>query len=109
MANYARQRGETLLEVATVAEVNRLCSAGVAPQSAPAPSTVPGANTYTPFISTNQGTFNPPPSCAAAAAGGGSRIEPSLPPAVITPNTNAPQIKRIIDLSRSFPQTTIVF
>lgn len=109
MAQYARRQGETLLEVQSVTEINRLCSAGIAPLSAPAPSSIPGTNTYTPFISTNTGAFQPPASC-----GGGTRVggeQPSEPPQLVIDGTAAPatQIKRIIDLSRAFPNNAITY
>ena len=110
MANYARKQGETLFEVQSVAEINRLCSAGVAPVSAPAPSSIPGTNTYTPFISTNTGSFQPPANCAGGGTRVGGGIE-SEPPQLVINGTGSPatQVKRIIDLSREFPQNSVVF
>jgi len=107
LTTYAQSHGEPLYEVQTMAEVNRLCSSGIAPNGAPA--RIPGPDTYAPWTTKTAQSTVP---AACRYIGGGSRSDnpPPLeaPPPVLNTPATAPTvtvspIQQAINLSRSFP------
>lgn len=109
LVSYAAARGETLMEVETVAAINKLCSSGIAPALNQLPSSIPGAN-FQPFVNSNA-SFYPPQSCGV---GGGQKVggageSPIVAPEIQVQSEGVERVQRVIDLSRAFPMNTIVY